>query len=178
MSFLAERMNRIDASGIRKVFALAAKMKDPINLSIGQPDYDVGTEVKAAAIDAINAGQNSYTQTWGLEELREAVQAYYHGKFGVTPENVMITSGVSGALFLALLATVNPGDEVIYADPFFVMYKHLVTMCGGVPVPVDSYPDFRFYPERVERAITGRTKILMLNSPSNPTGRRLIAPAV
>jgi len=170
MSFLAERMSRIDASGIRKVFALAAKMKDPINLSIGQPDYDVNTEVKEAAIEAIRAGYNSYTQTWGLEELREAVQGYYNDKFGVTPENVMITSGVSGALFLALLATVNPGDEVVFADPYFVMYKHLVNLLGGTPVLVDTYPHFKMTPEAVEKVITPKTKLLIVNSPSNPTG--------
>lgn len=170
MSFLAERMSHIDASGIRKVFALAAKMKDPINLSIGQPDYDVDTEVKEAAIAAIRAGHNSYTQTWGLDELREGVQAYYNEKFGVVPQNVMVTSGVSGALFLALLATVNPGDEVIYADPYFVMYKHLVNLLGGVPVPVDTFPHFKLTPGAVEQAITPRTKLLIVNSPSNPTG--------
>lgn len=170
MSFLAERMSRIDASGIRKVFALAAKMKDPINLSIGQPDYDVHTDVKEAAIAAIRAGQNSYTQTWGLDELRVAVQEYYTEKFGVTPQNVMITSGVSGALFLVLLATINPGDEVIFADPFFVMYRHLVNLLGGVPVAVDTFPDFKLTPEAVEKAITPKTKLLIVNSPSNPTG--------
>ncbi|MEZ0263169.1 MAG: pyridoxal phosphate-dependent aminotransferase, partial [Phycisphaerae bacterium] len=79
-------------------------------------------------------------------------------------------SGVSGGLLLAIMATINPGDEAIFLDPYFVMYKHLMTMAGGKGVPVDSYPDFRFHPERVERAITPRTKLLILNSPSNPTG--------
>jgi len=163
-------MQQIDASGIRKVFALAAKMKDPINLSIGQPDYDVDEVVKLAAIDAIKRGQNSYTQTWGIEPLREAVQEYYHEKFGVTPQNVMITGGVSGALFLALMATVNPDDEVIFADPYFVMYTHLVRLLGGKPVPVDTYPHFKLTAEAVEKAITPRSKVLIVNSPSNPTG--------
>lgn len=170
MSFAAERMKCIDASGIRKVFALAAKMKNPVNLSIGQPDYDVDDVVKEVAINEIRAGFNSYTQTWGIDELREAVSAYYERKFGVPLENVMITSGVSGGLFLALMATVNPGDEVICADPYFVMYKHLVNLLGGVAVPVDTYPDFKLTPEAVEAAATEKTKILMINSPSNPTG--------
>lgn len=170
MAFLAERMSRIDASGIRKVFALAAKLKDPVNLSIGQPDYDVDALVKDTAIDAIRSGRNSYTQTWGIEPLREAVAAYYQTKFGVTPENVMITSGVSGGLFLALMATVDPGDEVIFADPYFVMYPHLVRLLGGVPVPVDTYPDFKLTPDAVEAAITPRTKMLIVNAPANPTG--------
>jgi len=170
MSFLASRMGCIDASGIRKVFALAAQMKDPINLSIGQPDYDVDEAVKETAIAAIRGGHNAYTQTWGNQDLRDAVSAYYQNRFGVTPENVMITSGVSGALFLTLMATVNPGDEVIFADPYFVMYPHLVNLLGGKPVAVDTYPDFKLTPERVEPLITPKTKMLIVNSPSNPTG--------
>ncbi|HOQ33709.1 MAG TPA: aminotransferase class I/II-fold pyridoxal phosphate-dependent enzyme [Candidatus Hydrogenedens sp.] len=170
MSYIAERMNYIDASGIRKVFALAAKMKNPINLSIGQPDYDVDEVCKDVAISAIKNGFNSYTQTWGIDELREAVQEYYQDKFGVKISNVMITCGVLGGLFLALLATVNPGDEVVFADPYFVMYKHLVNLLGGKPVSVDTYPDFHLTAEKIEPVITDKTKILILNSPSNPTG--------
>lgn len=170
MNFLADRMNAIDASGIRKVFALAAKMKNPINLSIGQPDYDVDQLCKDEACAQIQAGFNSYTQTWGCQELRDAVSAYYDRKFGVPLENVMITSGVSGGLFLALMATINPGDEVICADPYFVMYKHLVTLLGGVSVPVDTYPDFKLSAARVEAAITPKTKTVIVNSPANPTG--------
>jgi aspartate aminotransferase/aminotransferase len=83
---------------------------------------------------------------------------------------VLITSGVSGGLFLAILATINPGDEAIFLDPYFVMYKHLLTLAGGNAVMVDSYPDFRFHADRVERAITPKSKLLILNSPSNPTG--------
>lgn len=170
MSFLAARMGQIDASGIRKVFALAAKMKNPINLSIGQPDYDVDLEVKDAAIDAIRGGFNAYTQTWGTDELRTAVVDYYDRRFGVRPENVMITSGVSGGLYLALMATVNPGDEVLFADPFFVMYPHLVRLLGGTPVAIDTYPHFKLTAEAVEAAITPKSKVLIVNSPANPTG--------
>lgn len=167
---IADRMSRIDASGIRKVFALAAKLENPINLSIGQPDYDVADAVKEAAIDAIRAGQNSYTQTWGIEPLREACAVYYERTFGTRLENVMITSGVSGGLYLTLMALVNPGDEVIFADPYFVMYKHLVNLIGGKCVMVDTYPDFKLTADRVEAAITDKTKLIIVNSPSNPTG--------
>lgn len=170
MSFIADRMGRIDASGIRKVFALAADMKNPINLSIGQPDYDVAEVVKETAIREIREGFNSYTQTQGIVELREEASAYYQRRFGARLENVMITSGVSGGLFLALLATVNPGDEVIFGDPYFVMYKHLVNLLGGVSKPVSTYPEFKLRPEAVEAAITAKTKLLLVNSPSNPTG--------
>ena len=170
MSFTADRMSCIDASGIRKVFALAAKLENPVNLSIGQPDYDVDEVCKEEAVRQIRAGFNSYTQTWGDEELRDAVTAYYRRKFDAPLENVMITCGVSGGLFLALLATVNPGDEVLFADPYFVMYKHLVNLLGGVPVPVDTYPDFKLRPDAVEAAVTDKTKLLLVNSPNNPTG--------
>lgn len=170
MSFTADRMSCIDASGIRKVFALAAKLENPINLSIGQPDYDVDDVCKEEAVHQIRAGFNSYTQTWGDDGLRQAVAAYYQRKFDAPLDNVMITCGVSGGLFLALLATVNPGDEVLFADPYFVMYKHLVNLLGGVPVPVDTYPGFKLTPEAIDAAITEKSKLLIVNSPSNPTG--------
>lgn len=170
MNFIADRMSKIDASGIRKVFALAAQMKDPINLSIGQPDYDVDDAVKQEAIKKILEGQNSYTQTWGIDALRTGCSDYYRRNYGVPLDNVMITSGVSGGLFLALMTTVNSGDEVIFADPYFVMYKHLVNVLGGKCVPIDTYPDFKLKARDVEAAVTERSKILIVNSPSNPTG--------
>src|SRR5687767_11034062 len=167
---ISRRALGVDASGIRKVFDLAAKMKDPINLSIGLPDFDVPEPVKLAAIDAIRAGNNRYTQTQGIAALRERLRNELTAEIGRDVGEVLITSGVSGGLLLAILATIDPGDEAIFLDPYFVMYKHLLTMAGGKPVIVDSYPDFRFHAERVERAITPRTKLLILNSPSNPTG--------
>jgi len=170
MSFIASRMAQIDASGIRKVFALAADLENPINLSIGQPDFDVDEAVKEEAIAQIRGGFNKYTQTHGTDELRRAVSAYYERRFGQPLDNVLITSGVSGGLFLALMATLNPGDEVVFGDPYFVMYKHLVNLLGGKCVMVDTYPDFKLGAEAVEAAITDRTKLLIVNSPSNPTG--------
>lgn len=168
---IAERMRLLDASGIRKVFDLAAKMADPINLSIGQPDFDVPEPIKDKAIEAIRAGLNHYTQTQGLAELRQAVGAACRREFGWADDRpYLITSGVSGALMLALLTTVNPGDEVIFADPYFVMYAHLTNLCGGACVPVDTYPDFRPDVNRIADAITDRTRLLMINSPANPTG--------
>jgi len=173
--YVSKRCHAIDASGIRKVFDLAAKMKDPINLSIGLPDFDVPEVAKEAAIDAIRAGHNRYTQTQGIAPLRERLRSDLSNEIGRDCGEVMITSGVSGGLLLAIQSVIDPGDEAIFLDPYFVMYKHLVTMAGGVPVPVDSYPDFRFRAERVEKLITPKTKLLMLNSPSNPTGAVLSA---
>jgi aspartate aminotransferase len=168
--YISLRARAIDASGIRKVFDLAAQLKDPINLSIGLPDFDVPDLVKDAAISSIQRGDNRYTQTQGIGPLRQKVHARLKRELGRDPGEVIITAGVSGGILLALLATINPGDEVIFLDPYFVMYKHLVTMTGGESVVVDSYPDFRFRRERVAAAITPRSKILILNSPSNPTG--------
>ena len=168
--FISRRALGVDASGIRKVFDLAATMKDPINLSIGLPDFDVPDVVKDAAIEAIRTGSNRYTQTQGIAPLRDKLRASLTAEMGRDVGEVLITSGVSGALLLAILAVVDPGDEAIFLDPYFVMYKHLLTMAGGKSVIVDSYPDFRFHADRVEQAVTSRTKMLILNSPSNPTG--------
>jgi aspartate/methionine/tyrosine aminotransferase len=168
--FVSQRALGVDASGIRKVFDLAAKLKDPINLSIGLPDFDVPDVGKQAAIDAIRTGQNRYTPTQGIEPLRQRLRKDLSAEIGRDVGEVLITSGVSGGLMLAILATINPGDEAVFLDPYFVMYKHLMTMAGGKSVAVDSYPDFRFHADRVEKAVTPRTKLLILNSPSNPTG--------
>lgn len=168
--FISERSKSVDASGIRKVFDLAAGLKDPINFSIGQPDFDVPDPIKEAAITAIRDGFNSYTPTQGIQSLREAIGDQLAEEFGDWSNMVIITSGVSGGLMLAMMATLNPGDEIIFVDPYFVMYKNLAKLLGVVPVTVDSYPDFRFPAEKIEKAITPRTKMLIVNSPSNPTG--------
>ena len=169
--WISDRAGSFDSSGIRRVFDLAAKLKDPINLSIGQPDFDVPDEIKAAAIDAIKSGKNAYSPTQGIEPLRERLQSEVAGKYpGHEDRDVFVSSGTSGGLMLSMLSMINPGDEVIYLDPFFVMYPALVQMCGGVPVPVDSYPDFRLDAAKIEAAITPRTKMILLNSPANPTG--------
>ncbi|HEY4330030.1 MAG TPA: aminotransferase class I/II-fold pyridoxal phosphate-dependent enzyme, partial [Phycisphaerae bacterium] len=169
-SFIARRALEIDASGIRKVFDLAAKLKDPINLSIGQPDFDVPEPLKEGAIEAIRAGKNRYTPTQGIAELIGPLKAAVTRDTGWADPGMLILSGTSAGLMLAMFATLNPGDEVLFLDPYFVMYKHLPKLCGAVPVAVDSYPDFRFHAERVVAAITPRTKMLILCSPNNPTG--------
>jgi aspartate aminotransferase/aminotransferase len=167
---LAERMSRVDASGIRKVFDLAAKLKDPINFSIGLPDFDVPDEAKQRAIEAIRAGRNGYTVTQGDAGLRDRIALELRREFKKFDGPVLVTSGVSGGILLALMATVNAGDEVIIPDPYFVMYKHLVNLLGARPVFVDTYPDFRLRADRIEAAVTPRTRMIILNSPCNPTG--------
>lgn len=169
--WISQRAGAFDSSGIRKVFDLAAKLADPINLSIGQPDFDVPPEVKVAAIEAIQSGKNSYSPTQGIAPLREALRREIAAAYPAHRDrDVFISSGTSGGLVLAMLAMVNPGDEVVYLDPYFVMYPALVKMCGGIPVPVDSYPDFRLDPDKIAAAITPRTKMILVNSPANPTG--------
>ncbi|MFO0973318.1 MAG: pyridoxal phosphate-dependent aminotransferase [Phycisphaerae bacterium] len=169
---LSQRARAIEFSGIRRAFEQAGKMKDPIDLSIGQPDYDAPDAVKRAACDAIQRGDNRYTLSAGLPALRAALRDKLRAEWGWEP-GVLVTAGVSGGLTLALLALIDPGDEVILIDPYFVSYKQLVRMFGGVPVPVSSYPNFAFPAAAVEAAITSRTRALLVNSPGNPTGRVL-----
>lgn len=169
-AWIADRMQHIEASGIRKAFDMARAMTDPINLSIGLPDFDVADPVKAAAIDAIQGGFNAYTVTQGIPELRGKLQTAVDQQYGHADRQVLITSGTSGALMLAICCAVNPGDEVVIFDPYFVMYRNLVGLAGGVSVLVDTYPDFRIKIDRVAAALTDRTKCVIVNTPANPTG--------
>ncbi len=169
-AWIADRMRKIDASGIRKAFDMARSLKDPINLSIGLPDFDVADPVKEAAITAIREGRNAYTPTQGIAPLREILQERIDRTYGHDDRSVLITSGTSGGLLLALCCTVDPGDEVIFFDPYFVMYKHLTTLAGGTSVVIDTYPDFQVDLKKVRAAITDRTKCILVNSPANPTG--------
>ena len=168
--WIADRMRHIDASGIRKVFDLAAKLTDPINLSIGQPHFDTPPPVRQAVHDAIESGRNAYSQTQGIAPLRDRIQADVDARYGHADRRAIITSGTSGALHLVLSTLVGPGDEVIVFDPWFVMYKHLTTLAGGRVVEISTYPDFRIDVQKVADAITDRTKLILFNSPANPTG--------
>ncbi len=169
-ALIANRMGLIDSSGIRKVFDLAKSLKNPVNLSIGQPDFDVPEPVKASAMHAIETGHNKYTVTQGIPELRSAVLKLEKKRSGISHDSVLVTSGVSGAILLAFMALVNPGDKVAIADPYFVMYKHLCRLLGGKPIYVDTYPDFRLTVKRLEAAGAANAKVLVLNTPCNPTG--------
>lgn len=179
-ALVSHRANAIDASGIRRIFALAASLDDPINLSIGQPDFPVPKAIKHAAINAIDDDINGYTPTQGLPLLLDKVNAWLMTDLGWdartvnTPDHAgpvsFITSGTSGALLLAFMALLNPGDECIIADPYFVAYPHLATLCGAEAVCVDTYPDFKLTAERVAEKITDKTKFVLFNTPSNPCG--------
>ncbi len=169
-SWLSERSKSFSSSGIRKVFDLGAKLSDPINLSIGQPDFDMPQAARQGAIEAINSRKSGYTPTQGLKQLLDRMQGDIDKKYGHPDRKLFIASGTSGALLLAALAFVNPGDEVILFDPYFVMYEALVKLVGGVPVLIDTYPDFSYDVQKVADAITPKTKMIILNSPANPTG--------
>jgi aspartate/methionine/tyrosine aminotransferase len=168
--WIAQRMRSIEVSGIRRVFDLARSLKDPVNLSIGVPHFDVPATIKAGAIEAIQRGDNAYTVTQGIPDLRSKLQEEVRQRYRHSDRETFVTSGTSGGLVLALLSTIDAGDEVIVFDPFFVMYPHFITIAGGKPVIVDTYPDFRIDVARVAAALTARTKAIIVNSPANPTG--------
>lgn len=165
-------MAKIDSSGIRKVFDLANQMKNPVNLSIGQPDFDVPEAVKKVAIHSIEEGFNRYTVTQGIPELRDRLGRELQQK-KIQFEDLFITAGVSGGIFLAFLALLDEGDEVLIPDPYFVMYKHLANLIGAVPKFVDTYPDFKMTAARIEKQLSRKTKLVAINTPANPTGATL-----
>ena len=170
-SFIADRARAIEVSGIRKVFDLARELRDPVNLSIGQPHFEVPTPVREAAKRAIDAGHNGYTPTQGSGELLARLRADVEARFPGQERQVLVTSGTSGGLVLAMLACVNPGEEVVVADPYFVSYPNLVSVVGGKLVPIDTAgTGFQLTPAAVEAAITPRTKAVISCSPANPTG--------
>lgn len=168
--WIAARTQAFDSSGIRKVFDLASRIEDPINLSIGQPDFDVPQAVQDACVAAIRSGKNTYALTQGMPVLRDKLQAKVDAEFQHGDRKVFVSSGTSGGLVLAVLSLVDPGDEVVIFDPAFVMYESLVKLAGGIPVLIDTYPEFRVDVARVREAISPRTKLILLNSPANPTG--------
>ncbi len=177
---ISSRAKRIDASGIRRVFELGARLKDPNNLSIGQPDFPVPALVKDAAVRAIQEDRNGYTMTGGILELRARIASELRADLGwdVTGPlsgggegaGMLVTSGTSGGLMLAFMSLLEAGDEVIVPDPYFVAYPHMATMCGATAVKCDTYPDFKLTAARVEAVMTERTKVVLVCSPGNPTG--------
>lgn len=169
-ALISRRASAFDSSGIRKAFDLAAKLDDPINLAIGQPDFAMPAAACEAAKAAIDDGKSGYTQTQGIPQLRERLEGAVRGELGDPERKLCVTSGSSGALVLVLMALIDPGDEVILFEPAFVMYRPLVEFLGGTCVIVDTSPSFSIDVEQVAAAITPRTKAILLNTPSNPTG--------
>ncbi len=166
---ISRRAQSIDASGIRKVFDLGATLSDPINLSIGQPDFDALDVIKESAKRAIDTRKSGYTVTQGILMLRMKLRE----KFGLTDESgkdVFITCGVSGGLMLGYMAMLDPGDEILLPDPYFCLYRDLALMLNAVPKYYDTYPTFGLSAERIEREITPKTRAILVMNPGNPTG--------
>lgn len=166
----SERVKGIDISGIRKMFEGAGP--DSINLGLGQPDFDTPQHIKEAAIEAINNGLTGYTMNLGFPELRRALCRKFEleNHFIVSPDEVIVTSGASEGLHLALQALVDKGDEVLIPDPGFLSYFTLTKMAGGKVVGVPLGEKLTMTPEAVNELITPKTRALIINSPSNPTG--------
>lgn len=173
--YLARHVVGLRPSGIRKFFDIVATMKDVISLGIGEPDFTTPAPIIEAGIRALHAGQTHYTSNAGLIELRQAVADHIAKAYGVQYDpkgEVIITVGVSEALYLTMTALLNPGEEVIIPTPCFVSYQAEVILAGGVPVEVPTYVEdsFQVKPEAVRAAITPRTKAIFLGYPNNPTG--------
>jgi aspartate aminotransferase len=179
MAFLADSLQRIKPSATiavtDKARALKLAGRDVIGLGAGEPDFDTPDNIKEAAIRAIREGRASkYTNVDGLAELKAAVVAKFKRENGLDykPSQISVGTGGKQVLYNAFVATLNPGDEVIIPAPYWVSYPDMVLLAGGTPVPVVATAEsgFKLKPEQLERAITPRTKWLLLNSPSNPTG--------
>src|SRR5260221_6190936 len=178
MAFLADRLARVKPSPTMAMTALATELKasgrDIVSLSVGEPDFDTPQNIQEAAIAAMRRGETRYTVFDGSIELKRAVCAKFKRENGLDYETSQITISAGGkqVLYNAMVATINPGDEVVIPAPFWVSYPEMVLLCEGTPVPVSCPQNngFKMRPEDLDAAITPRTKWLILNSPSNPTG--------
>jgi aminotransferase len=173
--FVSERARTIPPSGIRKFFDLALTMEDVISLGVGEPDFSTPWNLCEASIYSIEQGGTSYTSNRGLQPLREALSRWLAQRYGLTysPDREMvITTGVSEGLDIAVRAVTDPGDEILVGEPCYVSYAPCVTLAGGTPVPVScgEKDRFRLNPDRVMERITPRSKVLIMNFPNNPTG--------
>src|SRR5574341_1460783 len=172
---VSERVQAVPPSGIRRFFDIAATMKDVISLGIGEPDFITPQKISRAGIASIERGETKYTSNSGTIELRRALAehlaARYHVRYDPEQE-LVITVGVSEALHCAMLAVIDPGDEVIVPEPCFVAYKPSVIFAGGTPVGVETHAenDFQVTGDAIGRAVTPRTKAILIGYPNNPTG--------
>ncbi|MBC7242380.1 MAG: aminotransferase class I/II-fold pyridoxal phosphate-dependent enzyme [Anaerolineae bacterium] len=174
-SKVAERVASIPPSGIRRFFDIAATMQNVISLGIGEPDFTTPAHIIEAGIEALRRGETHYTSNAGIFELRQAIAENIARLYGVQydpAKEIFITVGVSEGLYLALTALLNPGEEVIVPEPCFVAYVPEVVLAGGVPVRIPTWVEnnFEVTAEEIERAITPRTKALLIGYPNNPTG--------
>jgi len=172
---LSKTAIKIPPSGIRKFFDIVASMPDCISLGVGEPDFTTPWRISDSGIYSLKEGNTHYTSNRGLLELREKISDYMEEKYSLryNPNNeILITLGVSQGLDLALRSIINPGDEIIIFEPCYVSYSANISMLYGVPVPISTSMEnnFQIEPEKIEKAITSKTKAILLNYPSNPTG--------
>ncbi len=162
---------------LERACTMECEGKDIVHLEVGEPDFDTPACIKAAACKALDEGFTHYTHSLGIVELREAICEYYHGTYGVSvdPDQVVVTSGTSPAIFMTFAALLEAGDEVILSDPHYACYPNFIEFVGGIPVlvPVFEQDGFQFRPEAIQKKMTSRTRGIFINSPSNPTGNLL-----
>jgi aspartate/methionine/tyrosine aminotransferase len=178
---LAGRMSRLGTESAFEVLAKAKAMEAAgqkvIHLEIGEPDFPTAPHITDAAIEALQAGQTHYVPAPGIPQLREAVASWLAstGRMNLSPDRVIVTPGAKPIMFFTILALCEAGDEVLYPDPGFPMYESITSFAGAIPVPVPlrAGNDFRVDTEELERLITSRSKLLILNSPHNPCGSAL-----
>ncbi len=178
MAFLADALSRVKPSATiavsQKARELKAKGRDVIGLGAGEPDFDTPDNIKKAAVDAISRGETKYTPVSGIPELREAIAKKFkrENNLEYTAAQTIVGTGGKQILFNALMATLNPGDEVVIPTPYWVSYPEMVALCGGTPVFVATTQEdkFKLTPDALEKAITPKTKWFIFNSPSNPSG--------
>lgn len=174
-NYISRRVAQTPPSGIRRFFDIAATMDDVISLGIGEPDFVTPQPILEAGIASLRRGETQYTSNSGTIELRQALSSHLQEMYGVRyrpQDEILVTVGVSEALYLAMTAIIDPGDEVIIAEPCFVSYAPEVTFAGGTPVMVPTYVEdnFRVTADAIERAVTHNTKAILLGYPNNPTG--------
>jgi aminotransferase len=174
-SFISHRVQSVPPSGIRRFFDIAATMKNVISLGIGEPDFVTPEPILQAGMASLHRGETAYTSNSGILELRQALAQHLHQWYSVTYDpdtELLVTVGVSEALYLALTAILDPGDEVIVPQPCFVAYTPEVVFAGGIPVTIGTRVEnaFQVTAEEIERHITPKTKALLIGYPNNPTG--------
>ncbi len=166
---------KLGLSGIREIFEKAQKIPDVIRLEFGEPDFDTPENIKAAAVRAINQGKTKYTSSAGIPELRNAISTKLERENKVhydSAKEVVVTAGATSAINLAFLATADFGDEILVPDPGWATYSHAVHIVGATPVgyPLFESEEYAFNRQRVEQLVTPKTKVILINTPSNPTG--------
>lgn len=174
-SYLSEKVRTVKPSGIRKFFDLASEIEGVVSLGVGEPDFDTPWHIREAAIYSIEQGKTFYTANQGLLELRKEICHYLKQRFSLSydpVENVIVTVGGSEAIDIAMRAIINPGDEVIVLSPGYVAYEPSVILSGATPVLIELNEEnhFKLTPDQLEAAISERTKAILINFPSNPTG--------